>query len=144
MLNRRQAILSGSAAALLAGSRPATAAESGPFTADWQSLYSGYRHPEWFRDAKLGIWAHWGPQCQPGFGDWYGRLMYIQGRFPWIQGKTAYEHHVETYGHPSQVGFIDLIGQWKAENWDPDYLVRKYAAAGARYFVGMGCHHDNL
>ena len=101
MLNRRQARVSGSAAALLAGSRPAAAAESGPFSADWQSLYSGYRHPEWFRDAKLGIWAHWGPQCQPGFGDWYGRLMYIQGRFPWSQGKITYEHHVETYGHPS-------------------------------------------
>ena len=61
---------------------PGLAAGGEPFAADWQSLATGYRHPDWFRDAKFGIWAHWGPQCQPEFGDWYARLMYMQGRSP--------------------------------------------------------------
>ena len=145
MLTRREALLTGSATALASGAVPARSATSGPFTANWQSLAAGYRHPDWFRDAKLGLWAHWGPQCQPEFGDWYARLLYQQGRQPWEgPGDRAYEHHLKNYGHPSRTGFIDIIGQWKAQNWEPEYLVRKYAAAGARYFVGMGCHHDNL
>ena len=53
---------------------------SGPFQPTWQSLSSQYQTPEWFRDAKFGIWAHWGPQCQPEHGDWYARSMYLEGR----------------------------------------------------------------
>jgi len=113
-------------------------------TANWESLASHYRVPDWFRDAKFGIWAHWGPQCQPEWGDWYARLMYVPGRQPWFPPETAYEHHLRHYGHPSRTGFIDVIGQWKAQNWDPAYLVKRYAAAGARYFMAMGCHHDNF
>ena len=93
--------------------------------------------PDWFRDAKFGIWAHWGPQCVPEAGDWYGRLMYVQGH-------PAYDHHVRTYGHPADIGFIDLIGRWRAERWQPDALVRRYARAGARYFVALANHHDNF
>ena len=93
--------------------------------------------PDWFRDAKFGIWAHWGPQCVPEMGDWYGRLMYVQGH-------EHYEHHVRTYGHPSRTGFLDIIGRWKAEEWQPEYLLRRYQQAGARYFVAMANHHDNL
>ena len=144
MLTRRNLLKSGAAVTLAGPAIAAPAATAGPFTADWSSLASGYRHPDWFRDAKLGIWAHWGPQCQPEYGDWYARALYQQGRNPWDQGETAYENHLRRYGHPSRTGFLDIIGQWKAEKWDPDYLVRKYRAAGARYFVGMGCHHDNF
>jgi len=93
--------------------------------------------PDWFRDAKFGIWAHWGPQCVPEMGDWYGRLMYVQGH-------PHYEHHVRTYGHPSRTGFLDIIGRWKAEEWQPEYLLRRYQKAGAKYFVAMASHHDNL
>lgn len=93
--------------------------------------------PDWFRDAKFGIWAHWGPQCVPEAGDWYGRLMYVQGH-------PAYDHHVRNYGHPSDTGFIDLIGRWRAEAWQPDALVARYRRAGARYFMALACHHDNF
>ncbi len=93
--------------------------------------------PDWFRDAKFGIWAHWGPQCVPEMGDWYGRLMYVQGH-------PHYEHHVSTYGHPSRTGFLDIIGRWKAEEWQPEYLLRRYQQAGAKYFVAMASHHDNF
>src|SRR5215207_3390361 len=80
-----------------------------PFAPTWESL-SRYVAPEWFRDAKLGLWAHWGPQCQPERGDWYARRMYIQG-------EPQHAHHVATYGHPSRVGFLEIIGRWKAERW---------------------------
>ena len=100
--------------------------------------------PEWFRDSKFGIWAHWGPQCQPEWGDWYARLLYMQGRQPWLPPETAYDHHIKHYGHPSRTGFIDVIGQWKAEAWQPEDLIARYAKAGARYFFAMASHHDNF
>ena len=100
---------------------------------------STYQCPEWFRDAKFGIWAHWGPQSVPMFGDWYARKMYEQGA---KDGK--YEHHLKTYGHPSKQGYKDIIPLWKAEKFDPERLMALYKAAGARYFVSMGVHHDNF
>ena len=96
-----------------------------------------YRIPEWFRDAKFGIWAHWGPQSAIEDGDWYARNMYIQG-------SEQYQYQVADYGHPSKVGYKDLVGIWKAAKWDPDYLMGLYKKAGAKYFVSMGVHHDNF
>jgi alpha-L-fucosidase len=139
LINRRELFAGGGAIALASA-----AARAAPFAPTWQSIAAGYRHPDWFRDAKLGIWAHWGPQCQPEFGDWYARGLYLEGRHSWDVGETSYQHHVRHYGYPSRTGFLDIIGEWKAQQWQPDYLVRKYKAAGARYFVGMGCHHDNF
>ncbi|NLH98578.1 MAG: alpha-L-fucosidase [Chthonomonadales bacterium] len=108
----------------------------GPFAPTYDSLKQ-YRCPDWFRDAKLGIWAHWGPQAVPMAGDWYARNMYIQGH-------RQYEHHLKHYGHPAEQGYKDIIPLWKAEKWDPDRLMALYKKAGARYFVSMGCHHDNF
>lgn len=140
--SRRDMLVGGSAVAL-AG--PAIGQLSaGAVAPTWESLASHYRVPDWFRDAKFGIWAHWGAQCQPEWGDWYARLMYVPGRQPWFPPESAYDHHLRHYGHPSRTGFIDVIGEWKAEHWDPEYLINRYAAAGARYFMAMGCHHDNF
>ncbi len=108
----------------------------GPFEPTRASL-KGYRCPEWFRDAKFGIWAHWGPESAPEVGDWYARNMYIQGH-------RQYDYHVKTYGHPSKFGYKDVIPTWKAENFDPDYLLGLYRKAGAKFFVSMGVHHDNF
>jgi len=114
-------------------------AESAPrFDATWTSL-ERYQCPEWFRDAKLGIWSHWGPQSVPGLGDWYARRMYQQGGMD-----GGYEHHVRTYGHPSQFGYKDVIALWKAERFEPDRLAALFWSAGARYLVSMGVHHDNF
>jgi alpha-L-fucosidase len=145
-LSRRELLISGSAAALADG---AAGAAHGQGTAalvqpTWESLAAHYRVPEWFRNAKFGIWAHWGPQCQPEFGDWYARLLYLQGRQSWQHGETPYENHLRRYGHPSRTGFIDIIGEWKADEWRPEELLRRYVKAGARYFMAMGCHHDNF
>ena len=70
--------------------------------------------------------------------------MYLTGRLAWQKGETAYEHHLKHYGHPSRTGFLDIIGQWKAQNWDPEYLIRRYVKTGARYFFALGNHHDNF
>ncbi|MBP5334084.1 MAG: alpha-L-fucosidase, partial [Bacteroidales bacterium] len=53
-----------------------TACKEPKYEPTWESLSQYGEAPEWFRDAKLGLWAHWGPQCQPEDGDWYARLMY--------------------------------------------------------------------
>jgi alpha-L-fucosidase len=108
----------------------------GPFKPDWNSL-TNYQCPEWFRDAKFGIWAHWGPQCQPEHGDWYARKMYLEG-------DHDYKSHIAEYGHPSTNGFKDVIHVWQAANFDPDKLLAFYKANGARYFMALANHHDNF
>jgi alpha-L-fucosidase len=108
----------------------------GAFTPNVESLKT-YQTPEWYRDAKFGIWASWGPQAVPRAGDWYARNMYIWGH-------PQYEHHVKHYGHPSKTGYKDIIPLWKAERFDPEALMALYAKAGAKYFVAMGVHHDNF
>jgi alpha-L-fucosidase len=108
----------------------------GPFQPTMDSL-KGYQCPDWFRDAKFGIWAHWGPQSVPMDGDWYARGIYEQG-------SGHYQYHVSHYGHPSVFGYKDIIPLWKAEKWDPDRLMKLYKKAGAKYFVSMGSHHDNF
>lgn len=98
---------------------------------------SAWTCPEWFRDLKFGIWAHWGPQCQPEDGDWYARNMYVESR-------REYQYNIDARDHPSRFGFKDWIHEWKAENWDPDALVKLYAETGARYFFTLANHHDNF
>ena len=109
---------------------------AGPFKPDWNSL-TNYVTPEWFRDAKFGIWAHWGPQCQPEHGDWYARSMYEAG-------SGNYKSHIEEYGHPTTNGFKDVIHVWKAEHFDPDKLLKFYRDNGAKIFMALANHHDNF
>jgi alpha-L-fucosidase len=116
-----------------------TAAEpvaKGKFQPTWDSLQQ-YQVPEWFRDAKFGIWAHWGPQCEPERGDWYAREMYSQGNW-------KYNEHLKLYGHPSTNGFKDVIREFKAENWNPEQLLALYKDNGAQYFFALANHHDNF
>jgi alpha-L-fucosidase len=138
LFNRRRAIaaLAGAIPALTRAQAPSLEIAKGPFQGTRESL-KAYQAPEWFRDAKFGIWAHWGPQSQPEDGDWYARNMYMQG-------SEQYKFHLDHYGHPSKVGFKDVIPLFKAEKWDPEHLMDLYAKAGAKYFVSMGVHHDNF
>ena len=106
------------------------------FDATFESL-SQHRCPDWFRDAKFGIWSHWGPQSVPMFGDWYARNMYIQDT-------EQYLYHVRHYGHPSVFGYKDICALWKAENFDPDALMDQYVRSGARFFVAQASHHDHF
>jgi alpha-L-fucosidase len=141
---KRQLLGAPLAAALGSALAPASASArqgvariaGGRFDSSVASL-NNYEIPSWFADAKFGIWAHWGPQAVPGQGDWYARFMYVPGH-------PHYGHHLKTYGHPSEKGYKDIIPLWTAERFDPDALMTKYKAAGAKYFVSMGVHHDNF
>ena len=127
---------SGSGAAAPRQDFPPISIVPGPYSDDLNS-FKQYRYPDWFRDAKLGIWAHWGPQSVPMEGDWYARRMYEQG-------DKDYQDHLKRFGHPSKAGYKDIIPLWKAEKWDPDALMAFYKKAGARYFVAQAVHHDNF
>jgi alpha-L-fucosidase len=106
------------------------------FKATFESLLN-YECPDWFRDAKFGIWSHWGPQSVPMYGDWYARHMYQQGH-------PQYLYHLRHYGHPSVFGYKDICALWTAERFDPEGLMALYKKAGARYFVGQAMHHDHF
>jgi alpha-L-fucosidase len=109
----------------------------GPFEPSWESLARNYKYPDWYRDAKFGIWAHWSAQCVPEQGDWYARRMYLQG-------EKDYDYHVKTYGHPSKFGFMEIDNLWKADRWEPEQLMARYKRAGAKYFFALATHHDNF
>jgi len=142
-VSRRRALglLTGSAAALTA--KRAAAADTAPLTfapGPYKAAAESFRQyvvPDWFRDAKFGIWAHWGPQCVPAHGDWYAHRMYEEG-------SRAYKSHLAEYGHPSKFGYKDIVKLWTADKLDPNYLLGLYKKAGARYFTSMGVHHDNF
>jgi alpha-L-fucosidase len=125
--------------ALAAGESPSPGYKiaAGPFQPTWGSLEQNYKLPDWYRDAKFGIWMHWGPQCQPGDGDWYAKYMYDQGR-------PQYQFHLNKYGHPSKFGFKDVINEWKADKWDAAALIKRFKDAGAKFLVSMANHHDNF
>ena len=118
-----------------------------PFLSNWESL-TNYQCPDWFRDAKFGIWAVWGPESVPMQGDWYARRIYqadcVDKAGKPVGPDPANKFHVEHYGHPSKVGFKDIIPLWKAEQWEPDRLMALYKNAGAKYFCMIAMHHDNF
>ncbi|MEX1028909.1 MAG: alpha-L-fucosidase [Paenibacillaceae bacterium] len=108
----------------------------GPYEPTFESLRT-FECPDWFHDAKLGIWSHWGAQSVPMYGDWYARNMYYEG-------SDQYRYHIRHYGHPSKFGYKDIVQLWKAEKFDPEALMDLYQAAGAKYFVAQAMHHDNF
>ena len=113
------------------------APRSGPFQPNWDSL-AAYRIPQWFRDAKFGIFIHWGVYSVPAFAnEWYSRNMYVQG-------SPAFKHHIETYGPQSQFGYKDFIPQFRAEHFDPNAWLDLFVQAGARYVVPVAEHCDGF
>jgi len=111
--------------------------ESGPFEPTWSSIITNYptRDSAWLRQAKFGIWVHFGPQAAGQSGDWYARRLYIEGQ-------TAYNNHIRDFGHPSTVGYKDLIRTWNPTALDPAALTQTYHNAGARFLMVQGVHHD--
>jgi len=107
------------------------------FQATWSSL-KNYECPDWFRDAKFGIFIHWGVYSVPAFAnEWYPRNMY--------QPKSIeYNHHVETYGKHDQFGYKDFIPQFKAEKFDAEEWMELFHQAGAKYVVPVAEHHDGF
>jgi len=107
----------------------------GKFDNNWQSLEQ-WECPEWFQDAKFGLWAHWGPQCQANSGDWFGRYMYGE--------ETYYDYQRGASFKSSEYGFKEFCRDWKAEKWDPEAIIAKYEKVGAKYFLALANHHDNF
>ncbi len=110
----------------------------GPYKADWDDLKRHDEAPEWFRDAKFGIYWHWGVYSVPAYGnEWYPRHMHRK------RGKH-YKHHVETYGQPDAFGYHDFVPRFKAEKFDADAWADLFAKAGARYAGPVCEHHDGF
>jgi alpha-L-fucosidase len=109
----------------------------GPYTADWKALGLAYSTPAWWRDAKLGAWAHWDPQSMPEQGDWYAYRMYQVG-------SADYNYHLAHFGDPSEYGYKDVCKNWVIDQWDPNALMDLYVQMGAKFFMAMGSHHDNF
>ena len=110
----------------------------GPFEPTWESIEKNYPgDPDWLREAKFGIWVHFGPQASGASGDWYARKLYIPGT-------KAYENHLKQYGHPSSSGYMDVLRDWNPSKLDPAQLTEIYRDAGAKFLMIQGVHHDNF
>ena len=111
--------------------------QKGPFRADWESLRN-YKVPDWYKDAKFGIFIHWGVYSVPAFGsEWYPRQMYQQG-------SEEYKHHLAVYGPQDKFGYKDFIAKFTAEKFDPSGWAKLFKAAGAKYVVPVFEHHDGF
>ena len=116
-------------------------ANAGPFKPNWDSLAT-YQIPEWYKDAKFGIFIHWGVYSVPAFnGEWYPRWMYAKGD---AKGNEYYQHHLETYGPVDQFGYKDFIPMFKAEKFDAKQWAKVFKDAGARYVIPVAEHHDGF
>lgn len=115
--------------------------DSGPYAPTWKSI--AQNHPgdiAWLREAKFGIWVHFGPQSAGQSGDWYAKRLYLQeGKY-----KNYYENHLKNFGHPSEAGYKEVLRDWNPAKLDPAALVNIYREAGARYLFIQGVHHDNF
>jgi len=110
----------------------------GPYQPTWDSIDKNYPgDPAWLREAKFGIWVHFGPQSAGQSGDWYARRLYQPGN-------PAYDNHIRDFGHPSETGYKDVLHTWNPTQLDPVKLVRTYHDAGARFLLIQGVHHDNF
>jgi alpha-L-fucosidase len=109
----------------------------GKFRPDWNSL-SAFEVPEWYKDAKFGIFIHWGVYSVPAFGsEWYPREMYRKG-------SEINLHHVATYGPLTEFGYKDFIPKFKAEKYDPQAWAELFKNSGAKYVVPVFEHHDGF
>jgi len=135
-----RAVLAGLLLALLcgtAGPAPAQGGTMNQYTSDWESLKQ-YKVPEWYLDAKFGIFIHWGVYSVPAFkNEWYPRGMYIEK-------SPEFRHHEKTYGNHAQFGYKDFIPLFKAERFDAREWATLFRKAGAKYVVPVAEHHDGF
>lgn len=111
--------------------------EEGKFKDTWESL-SHFELPNWYRDAKFGIFIHWGLYSVPAFGnEWYSRNMYIED-------SEEYDHHIKTYGKHKEFGYKDFIPMFQAEKFDPKEWAQLFEDAGAKYVMPVAEHHDGF
>jgi alpha-L-fucosidase len=108
------------------------------FEESWESLAGVNEEPDWFKDAKFGIYFHWGVYSVPAFGnEWYPRTMHVKGT-------ETYKHHLNTYGHPSDFGYHDFVPLFRAEHFDAEEWADLFVKAGARFAGPVAEHHDGF
>lgn len=108
------------------------------FQDNWQNIAENYKFPEWFVDAKFGIFIHWGVYAVPAFdSEWYPRNMYQKDHI-------AYKHHIEAWGPQDKFGYKDFIPMFKAEKFDADEWADLFKKSGAKYVVPVAEHHDGF
>jgi alpha-L-fucosidase len=111
------------------------------YSAEWESL-NRHQTPEWFEDAKFGIFIHWGVYSVPAWGplstyaEWYPRYMY--------EKSATGDYHTNKYGKPSEFGYKDFIPMFRAEKWDPTAWAELFAQSGAKLVVPVAEHHDGF
>jgi alpha-L-fucosidase len=121
-----------------AGPKSPETSDQETYAADWESLSKHDAAPDWFQDAKLGIYFHWGVYSVPAYGsEWYPRLMHLEDHH-------VYKHHLETYGHPSEFGYHDFVPMFKAEHFDAAEWADLFQRAGARFAGPVAEHHDGF
>jgi alpha-L-fucosidase len=113
------------------------------FKETWESLATAEKEPEWFKDAKFGIYFHWGPYSVPAYGsEWYPRWMYVPGRTDW--GGDIFEHHKKTFGPVSEFNYHDFIPMFTAEHFDAKEWAELFKNAGAKFAGPVAQHHDGF
>lgn len=135
--------------------------ESG-FKRDWREISKVNEKPDWFQDAKLGIYTHWGPTATANIdmkwaAGWYGLEMYMDQQYDWKTGEVrlfgeekqpkssyAYEHHVKTHGDPAEFGFKDIIKQFEPNKFDAEQWAELFSKSGAKFAGPVAMHHDNF
>jgi alpha-L-fucosidase len=123
--------------------QPKSSTHKEPFEESWKSLSTIEREPEWFKDAKFGIYFHWGIYSVPAYdNEWYGRWMYVPGRKIW--GGTVFEHHRKTYGPVSKFNYHDFIPMFRAEHFDAREWAGLFKESGARFAGLVAEHHDGF
>lgn len=142
-MKNMQLVIIGGIIIALAGCGSVQTEEVKTYAEDWDSLATHNKEPEWFADAKMGIYFHWGPYSVPAFDtEWYPRWMYVPDREGW--GSKVYAHHVETYGDPSEFNYHDFVPMFKAEHYDPANWAELFQKAGARFAGPVAQHHDGF
>ncbi len=115
--------------------------DAGPFQSNWKSL-EGYEIPQWYKNAKFGIFIHWGAYSVPAFGsEWYPRQMYIDRD---RRGDNFFQHHAQQHGSQKEFGYKDFIPQFKAQNFDAQRWAKLFKDTGARYVIPVAEHHDGF
>jgi alpha-L-fucosidase len=109
----------------------------GPFKPSWESLRENYKTPEWLRDAKFGIFIHYGPYTVAAYAsEWYSKHMYSNA--------GVQKWHTEHFGPVDKFGYKDLIPLFTMEKFDPKEWAELFKKAGARYVIPTAEHHDGF
>lgn len=119
---------------------------SGPFEPTWDSIAEHYPtvDVEWLREAKFGIWVHFGAQSAGQSGDWYAKRMYQQDGGPGGKYQHHYDNHQKSFGHQSELGYKDVLRTFNPVKLDPAGQIQLFHDAGARYVFVQAVHHDNF